>query len=104
MTLVSKLFNFSPSEEYPMLRTRLGTILHHSSDQNGVYLGAFRDPKAVDHIYCYYPKSNDNQLIQRANNLSECQNFAGTVIIHEPSWVSEYQKFWWSKEQEQTDS
>ncbi|QQG43060.1 MAG: hypothetical protein HYW45_02505 [Candidatus Daviesbacteria bacterium] len=103
IVLVSQLFNPAPESNYPFLRTRLGTILHHSSDMNGVYLGAYLNPEAQDHIYCYYPKFAGH-LIQRVSQLSDCQNFAGAVIIRESAWVSEDQKFWWSEKEQQIES
>lgn len=79
----------------PQLRSRLGTILSHSSDHGG-----------EEHLYCYYPKSSasyDNKageyIIKRANNLSECENFFGAIIFHEGWWVSEKEKIWWSDKQ-----
>lgn len=97
--LITKLLNFAPPEEYPTLRTRLGTVLHHSSDINGVYLGAYKNSAAVDHIYCYYPKGKVGKVIKQAQKITDCAEFFGTLVIREPGWVSEYQKFWWSKEQ-----
>ena len=75
--IIFLLFKFSFSfPDYPMLRERFGTILHHSSDKDGVYMGSYNDPTAVDHIYCYYPKAaaNSKLLIKRQDN-GDCNDW-----------------------------
>lgn len=89
------VFSFELDSDSPKLRDRLGTVLSHSSDQNGVYQSAYQDPKAVDHIYCYYPKGTaDSNLILVRKDDGDCSNYLGAVIIRESSWVSEEEKLW----------
>lgn len=92
-------------EDSPILRTRLGTILWHSSDLNGKTGEAVYDPDSQAHIYCYYPKNEaeyerrGEYIIKRVENISSCRNWYGAAIFHEESWVSEREKIWWSKNQ-----
>lgn len=86
-------------QEYPALRHRLGTIMHHSSANQG-----------VDHLYCYYPSSvhifehkSGEYLIKRARSLTECSSWHGAAIFTEGSWVSEREKIWWSETQKSLD-
>ena len=97
----------SEPSEFPLLRARLGTIIYHSSDANGVYEGALNDPNAVWHTYCYYPKGStqyENKsgeyLIKRADSFWECnEGWYGSFMAKEGWWVSEKEKIWWSEEQ-----
>lgn len=75
--------------DYPMLRARFGTIMHHSSDSLG-----------VAHTYCYYPKAEakSNLIIKRQDN-DDCSQWYGQIVFYEGSYVSEREKYWWSKEQ-----
>lgn len=76
-----------------MLRTRLGTILHHSSDEG-----------EVAHIYCYYPKAaTGSKIILKRQDSGDCSNWFGQIILYEGWWVSEKEKFWWSREQHLKD-
>lgn len=81
--------------ESPELRARLGTVLWHSSDQNGIYQAAYHDNQAVDHTYCYYPKSTavSHLMLVRKDN-GDCSDYLGEVIIRESPWVSEREKYW----------
>ena len=83
----------------PELRARLGTILSHSSDRNG-----------LSHTYCYYPKGSTQYsnkggeyIIKREDN-GDCSGWYGKVIFNEGGWVSEREKIWWSKEQKLQDN
>ena len=80
--------------EIPILKERFGTIMWHSNDKDGIYLGSFNNPNTVDHIYCYYPKASTNSkiLIKRQDN-GDCSDWYGSVIFREGSWVSEIQKY-----------
>ena len=91
--IIFLLFKFTFSfPDYPFLRARLGTILHHSSDQGG-----------VAHNYCYYPKNGISKLIiQRVDN-GDCSNWYGQIILYEGDWVSEREKYWWSRKQHLKD-
>jgi hypothetical protein len=81
--------DFNISKDTPILKERLGTTLWHSSTANG-------EP----HVYCYYPggnaaKINNDYLLQRVNNLDDCQNWHGIIIFNENQDVSEKEKFDW---------
>ena len=88
------LFFLSFGSEYPMLRARFGTILHHSSDSGG-----------VEHIYCYYPKGQARSeiVIKKVNSLDQCEDWLGMIIFMEADWASEREKYWWSREQHLKD-
>lgn len=97
------LVQFFPAEddisEFPSLRARLGTVMWHSSDYGG-----------VDHLYCYYPKSETGYnnkageyLLKRVQQLTDCQGWLGLVNFKEGSWVSEREKVWWSQHQKAAD-
>lgn len=90
-----------PSEpDYPMLRARFGTIMHHSSDGLGKVGGAINDPNAVAHTYCYYPKAEaESKLIIKRQDDGDCSKWYGQIVFYESSYVSEREKYWWSKEQ-----
>ena len=82
--------------EYPHLKERLGTILWHSSDKDGVYQGSYNDPYAVDHNYCYYPKPEaETTLVIKRVDSGDCSQWYGQIIIREGDWVSEQEKFQW---------
>ena len=83
--------------EAPMLKERFGTIMWHSNDKDGIYLGSFNDPNAIDHIYCYYPKASakTNLIIKRQDN-GDCSNWYGQTVFREASWVSEREKYDWN--------
>lgn len=91
--LVIVIFLFTiPAEtpDYPMLRAGFGTIMHHSSDDLG---GAV-------HTYCYYPKAEANsKLVIKRQDDSDCSQWYGEILFYEGSYVSEREKYWWSKEQ-----
>lgn len=88
-------FPFKLDPDSSELRNRFGTVLSHSSDQNGVYQAAYQDPKAVDHVYCYYPKGTaDSSLILVRKDDGNCSKYLGEAIIRESSWVSEVEKLW----------
>ena len=95
--LVLKLFATPYSPDYPMLKERFGTILWHSSDKDGVYLGSYNDSLAVDHNYCYYPKpaANTTLILKRIDN-GDCSNWYGQVTFREAAWASEYHKYNWN--------
>lgn len=80
-----------PSEsDYPMLRARFGTIMHHSSD-------GLREEA---HTYCYYPKAEaDSKLIIKRQDDGDCSKWYGQIVFTEGRYVSEREKYWWSKEQ-----
>lgn len=92
--------------ESPALRVRLGTILWHSSDTKN-----FQPINNLStHIYCYYPKSQavyDNKggeyIIKKVEDLKECRDWYGSVILNEGVWVSEREKIWWSQSQKLGD-
>ncbi len=90
-----------PSEpEYPMFRARFGTIMHHSSDRLGKVGGAINDPNAVAHTYCYYPKAKaESKLLIKRQGDGDCSKWYGQITFYEDSYVSEKEKYWWSKEQ-----
>lgn len=81
-------------DDSPSLRTRLGTILWHSSDLGG-----------EEHTYCYYPKGSTEypkkggEYIIKREDSGNCEGFYGQAIFAEGSWVSEREKIWWSKDQ-----
>lgn len=96
LVIMFVFFPFESDLESPMLRARLGTVLWHSSDQNGIYQAANQDYLAVDHVYCYYPKSAAaSGLILVRKDDGDCSNYLGEAIIHESPWVSEREKYWW---------
>lgn len=82
----------------PQLRTRLGTILWHSSDRNG-----------PPHIYCYYPKGStqysnkSGEYIMKREDNGDCSGWYGEAIFNEGSWVSEIEKIWWNPSQKLAD-
>ena len=84
------IFLSIPAEsDYPMLRARLGTILHHSSDNLG-----------EAHTYCYYPKAEaESKVIIKKQSSDDCSSWYGQVVFYEGRHVSEREKYWWSKEQ-----
>ncbi len=84
--------------KYPLLRARLGTVLHHSHDNTPL-------KSLVYHNYCYYPKpqAKAKVVIERMDN-GDCSNWYGQVMMPEGYWVSEREKFWWSKDQFISDS
>lgn len=95
-----QFFYKTPSEEFPRLRHRLGTILYHS-DTEGSSL----------HYYCYYPKStamlnqrSGEYLIKRVNSYGDCKDWYGVSLYKEGAWVSEIEKIWWNKAQMELDS
>lgn len=98
--------------EFPTLRARFGTIIYHSSNVNGVYQGAFNDPNAVEHTYCYYPKGSTQYagkggeyIIKRVDSFWECnEGWYGSFTAKEGWWVSEKEKLWWSEEQYLTEN
>lgn len=93
--------------EFPTLRARLGTIIYHSSDANGVYEGAFNDPNAEEHTYCYYPKGSTQYaqkggeyIIKRVNSFWECnEGWYGSFTAREGWWITEKEKLWLSQDQ-----
>ena len=101
--LISFLF-MSTSIEYPSLRARLGTVLSHSSDGNGQFLGAIYDSNAHIHNYCLYPKpeANAKVILERRDN-EDCSKWYGQLIFYEGWWVSEIEKFWWDRKQHISD-
>ena len=98
--------------EFPALRARFGTIVYHSSNANRVYEGAFNDPNAVNHTYCYYPKESTQYqgksgeyIIKRVDSFWECnEGWYGSFTAREGWWVSEKEKIWWSQEQYNGDN
>lgn len=98
--MITSLFANSSELNYPILRARFGTIMHHSSDGLGEVGGAVYDPNAVAHIYCYYPKAEaESKLIIKRQDDGDCSNWYGQIIFYESSYVSEREKYWWSNEQ-----
>lgn len=89
------IFNLG-SSDYPRLRERFGTVLWHSSDKDGIFLGSYNDPKAIDHNYCYYPKNGSSKLIIQRIDSDDCSNWYGQVILKEAEWVSEREKYYWN--------
>lgn len=98
-----------PFSEFPALRVRWGTMMHHSSDSQGRYAGAVNDPKAIEHIYCYWPKGDTQypnkggEYIIKRQDDGNCNGWFGKAIIPEGWWVSEKEKLWWSLEQKLED-
>lgn len=98
-----------PYSEFPALRVRWGTMMHHSSDGQGRYAGAVDDPKAVAHIYCYWPKggiqypNRGGEYIIKRQDDGNCEGWYGKAIIYEGWWVSEREKLWWSLAQKLED-
>ncbi|MDO8498405.1 MAG: hypothetical protein Q7S44_01330, partial [bacterium] len=87
--IITFLFTTPIEPEYPMLRARFGTIMHHSSDGLG-----------EAHIYCYYPKAEaETQLIIRRQDDGDCSKWYGQTVFYEGPHLSEREKYWWSKEQ-----
>lgn len=108
MALWGKLISWGLSfgtPDYPYLRARFGTVLWHSSDSNGKFLGAYNDPTAVDHYYCYYPKTEakSNIELKQVNNIGDCKDWYGAIAVREAGWTSEKEKYWWSREQHIAD-
>ena len=99
--LINYLFATPHLPDYPFLRERFGTIMWHSSDANGEFLGGYKDPQAIDHIYCYYPKGQAQSkiIIKRVDNMDDCRDWDGAVVFREAEWASEREKYWWSAEQ-----
>ena len=92
--IINFLFNTPHGKEFPQLKERFGTIMWHSNDKDGIYLGSFNDPNAVDHIYCYYPKGiAQSKIILKRQDNGDCSDWYGQVIFREGSWVSEAQKY-----------
>lgn len=83
--------------DLPFLRERFGTVMWHSSDKEGVYLGSYQDPNAQDHVYCYYPTeaAQSALMIKKVEKITDCQNWLGIAIFREGSWVSEREKYYW---------
>lgn len=94
-----------PFSEFPALRARWGTMMHHSSDGLGKYAGAVNDPNAVEHIYCYWPRGDiqyfnkGGEYIIKRQDDGNCDGWFGKAIMYEGWWVSEREKLWWSLEQ-----
>lgn len=95
-----------PSNEYPLFRERLGTVLSHSDAQRSKSTPPQALIGAQNHIYCYYPSSNANYsgksgeyIIRRVESFNDCKDWYGIVQFREGPWVSEIEKIWWSKEQ-----
>lgn len=92
----------TPPDEFPILRARFGTVMWHSSNANGEFLGAFKDPNAVDHTYCYYPKggtmyqNKGGEYIIKRQDDNDCSGWHGQVTFREGAWVSEREKLWWN--------
>lgn len=88
-------FILKSGPESRVLRARLGTVLWHSSDENGVYRAAYQNLEAVDHTYCYYPKgaAASHVMLMRKDD-GDCSNYMGEAIIRESAWVSEREKYW----------
>ncbi|MBI4036309.1 hypothetical protein HY386_00325 [Candidatus Daviesbacteria bacterium] len=87
----------------PVLRARLGTILWHSADDNGVAGGT---KKGQDHVYCFYPQNSTQYrgkageyILKRASSLKDCNGWLGKVVLYEGVWVSEREKIWWNGQQ-----
>lgn len=101
-----KAFSASkPPNEFPVLKERLGTILFHSNDKDGIFEGSLNSPDAVEHNYCFYPKGSttyknkgSEYIIKREDN-GDCSGWFGQVTFVEGSWVSEREKLWWSGQQ-----
>lgn len=80
-------FLIPKDSSYAVLKDRFGTILWHSSDKWG-----------QESVYCYYPKNNaqfdrgGERILIKVKSFTDCHNFFGTVIIHEPFWMSEKDK------------
>ena len=95
--LIITLLSFGEEVDKPYLRERFGTIMWHSSDKDGIYLGSYNDPDAVDHIYCYNPKAEAHSKIylKLAKSWEDCSNWYGAVIFREGAWVREREKYDW---------
>lgn len=93
----------------PELRARLGTIISHSSDRKGRSGEAMLDPNSKSHTYCYYPKGSTlypnkgGEYIIKREDSGDCSGWYGQAIFHEGFWVSEREKIWWSKAQQQEE-
>lgn len=100
------IFKDYSTGDSPSLRTRFGTILWHSEDPKNYQ----QVDNLSSHIYCYYPKSQavyENKggeyIIKRVEDIKECQDWYGSVVLNEGAWVSEREKLWWSKSQKAGD-
>lgn len=91
-----------PFREFPALRVRWGTMMHHSSDGLGRYAGATDDPSAVEHTYCYWPRGDTQyegkggEYIIKRQDDGNCEGWIGKAVFYEGWWVSEREKLWWS--------
>ena len=87
--MITFLFSNSSEPEYPTLRARLGTILHHSSDRLG-----------VAHVHCYYPKAEaQSKVVIKRQDDRDCSKWYGQIVFYEGWYVSEREKYWWSEKQ-----
>jgi len=99
VNVVTFLYDIPIEPDYPMLRARLGTIMHHSSDGLKEVKGAAKDSNVIAHTYCYYPKAGAKSKLIIKRQDDGCSEWYGQVVFYEASYVSEREKYWWSKEQ-----
>lgn len=100
VNIIMFLYDIPIGSDYPILRARFGTIMHHSSDSLGEIGGAINDPNAVAHTYCYYPKVEaKSELVIKRKNDDDCSLWYGEIVFYEAGHVSEIEKYWWSEKQ-----